>query len=58
VPGTDHTREYVPILAMGHAVRRNAGFLDRSGLVDIAATIAQWLGVNWHGVGRPLEIFS
>lgn len=58
LPGTDHTREYVPVLATGNAVRRNAGFLGRSALADVAATVAQWLEVGWTGVGRPLEIFA
>ena len=58
VPGTDHTREYVPVLATGAAVRRNAGFLGRSALADVAATVAQWLDVDWKGIGRPLEIFA
>jgi phosphopentomutase len=58
LPGTDHTREYVPVLATGAAVRRNAGFLGRSALADVAATVGQWLEVDWKGVGRPLEIFA
>lgn len=58
LPGTDHTREYVPVLATGTSVRRNAGFLGRSALADVAATVGQWLEVDWKGVGRPLEIFA
>jgi phosphopentomutase len=57
LPGTDHTREYVPVLATGASVRRNAGFLGRTALADVAATVAQWLEIDWKGVGRPLEIF-
>lgn len=55
---TDHSREYVPVLAYGKAVRRNAGFLSRMTLADIAATVALWLELPWKGVGRPLEIFA
>jgi phosphopentomutase len=55
---TDHSREYVPVLAYGNGVRRNAGFLSRTTLADVAATIAQWLELPWRGVGRPLEIFA
>jgi len=57
MPGSDHTREYVPVLATGASVRRNAGFLGRSALADVAATVAVWLEIDWKGVGRPLEIF-
>ncbi len=58
VTSTDHTREYVPLLATGRAIRRNAGFHPRSTLADVASTIALWLDVPWHGPGRPLEIFA
>ena len=57
MPGTDHTREYVPVLATGSCVRRNAGVLGRSALADVAATVGVWLEVDWRGIGRPLEIF-
>ncbi len=43
-PGTDHTREYVPILAYRH----NGRVVDlgqRSTLADCGASAAEWLGV-------------
>ncbi|MBP9945585.1 MAG: alkaline phosphatase family protein, partial [Vicinamibacteria bacterium] len=42
---TDHTREYVPLIAAGQRVR--AGALgDRTSFADIAATLAQNFGLN------------
>jgi phosphopentomutase len=47
---TDHTREYVPLLIFGDAIRPiNLG--TRAGFCDIAATIAEWLGVSYSGSG-------
>jgi len=43
-PGTDHTREYVPILAYTPG-GRGGGLGTRATLADIGATIADWLGV-------------
>jgi phosphopentomutase len=48
-PGTDHTREYVPIIAYSKALeaiardRRDVG--TRSGFADIAASMAAWFGM-------------
>ncbi|NRB17209.1 MAG: phosphopentomutase [Rhodobacteraceae bacterium] len=47
-PGTDHTREQVPVLIAG----LGAGPLGAVGYVDIAATIADHLGVVPEGPGR------
>jgi phosphopentomutase len=50
-PGTDHTREHVPILAFGPGVA--AGPIGRrESFADIAATIGEWLGVGPVGPGR------
>ena len=47
---TDHTREYVPLLIFGDAIRPiNLG--TRAGFCDIAATIAEWLDVSYSGSG-------
>ena len=48
-PGTDHTRERVPLLAVGSGTRsrsepRNLGIRD--GFADLGATVAAWLGVE------------
>lgn len=38
-PGTDHTREYVPMLAYGKQIKENVSVGTRSTFADIAATI-------------------
>ena len=48
---TDHTREYVPMIALGQAIKPvNLG--TRSGFCDIAATVAQLLGVSLETPGH------
>jgi phosphopentomutase len=53
-PGTDHTREFVPLLAYsptlaGSGINLSAGI--RHGFTDIAASLADWLGSSWNGAG-------
>lgn len=58
-PGTDHTREFVPMIAYSptfleggkpmSAKKANVGI--RHGFVDIAATLSDWLAVKWDGDG-------
>jgi phosphopentomutase len=43
-PSTDHTREYVPLLAYGPRTSRGAGLGTRSSLADIGATVAANFG--------------
>lgn len=50
-PGTDHTRELVPILAFGPGLPSGPIGL-RDGFADIAATVVQHLGITWSGAGR------
>ena len=40
LPGTDHTREYIPLLAYGAAVKENNNLGIRSSFADIGKTIA------------------
>ncbi len=47
-PGTDHTRERVPVVIAG----AGAGPLGQVGFVDVAASIAAHLGVPAEGSGR------
>lgn len=50
-PGSDHTREHVPILAFGPDL--TAGPIGRRGsFADIAATLGSWLKVGAVGPGR------
>ncbi len=44
-PSTDHSREYVPILATGQGVRRGVDLGTRASLSDIGATIAENFGL-------------
>ncbi len=46
VPGTDHTREYVPLLAYGPGARRNVNLGLRASLSDIGQTVAANFGVS------------
>ena len=48
-PGTDHTWEYVPVMAWCPRFTRTVDLGIRSPLSDLGATAAQWLGVG------PLE---
>ncbi len=47
--GTDHTREYCPVLAVGGPVRPGADLGTRSSLADLGATVAELLDVPWRG---------
>jgi phosphopentomutase len=49
--GTDHSRERVPILLCGRAIRQNCDLGTRSSFADVAATIADFLGVSWCNPG-------
>jgi phosphopentomutase len=53
-PGTDHTRERVPVLISGPGVRP-FNFGGRTSFADIAATLAAHLGVDPPGAGRVIE---
>ena len=48
---TDHTREYVPLLVLGKQIKPvNLG--TRKSFADIAATVAQLLGITLETVGN------
>ncbi len=49
---TDHSREYVPLLARGPDVRRGADLGTRRTFADVGATVAAALGVSWSGPGQ------
>ncbi len=44
-PGTDHTREYVPLLVVGNAVRPGVDLGTRATFADLGATVAELLGL-------------
>lgn len=53
--GTDHTREYVPILLYGKAIPpRYIGVRDT--FADMGATVASLLGASWDGDGTAIDI--
>jgi len=57
VPGTDHTREYVPLLAAGPQVRGGVDLGLRASLSDIGQTVAANFGVSInHGASFLKEL--
>jgi phosphopentomutase len=48
---TDHTREYVPLLVLGKQVK-NVDLGTRGSFADIAATVADLLGVEYDTPGK------
>ncbi len=50
-PGTDHTRERVPVLVVGSRIKASKNLGTRSSFADIAATIADLIGIQWLGYG-------
>ena len=49
-PSTDHARECVPVLALGHRVRA-VSLGQRSTFADLGATVAEWLRIDFRGGG-------
>ncbi len=52
VPGTDHTRERVPILAYHVNMNRPIDLGERGTFADLGATVAEYFGVPTPSVGR------
>lgn len=52
-PSTDHSRELVPILAVGDLVPAGLDLGRRDTFADVAATVARLLGLPPPGVGSP-----
>jgi len=50
-PGTDHSRERVPLLVTGRPAARNINLGTRKTFADVAATIAELLGLPWNRPG-------
>jgi phosphopentomutase len=50
-PSTDHSREYVPVLAMGAGVRPGVDLGTRATFADLGATVAEALAVEGTGQG-------
>ena len=45
-PGTDHTREYAPLIVYGNRARRGVNLGTRQSLADVGQTIAENFGVR------------
>ncbi len=50
--GTDHTREYIPILVLGQGIRPGAAIGTRESFADIAATVSELLGIPATPYGK------
>ncbi len=50
--GTDHTREYIPILNYGKQVKKGVNMGIRNTFADIASTVAEALNVDYKGDGE------
>lgn len=50
--GTDHTREYIPVLVYGEYVMPGTPIGTRSAFSDIGATVAEYLSVPYAAEGR------
>ncbi len=51
-PGTDHSREYVPLVVYGKRVRGGADLGTRKTFADIGATLAENFGLKSTGLGE------
>lgn len=51
-PGTDHTREYTPLLVAGPRVRDAADLGTRASFADLGATVAEMFSVTMPRSGR------
>ena len=54
-PGTDHTREYIPIITWGHTLKYGAEIGIRDSFGDIGATVCELLRVPFKGVGTSFK---
>ena len=50
--GTDHTREYTPCLCYGKTLKKGVDLHTRESFADIAATVAEALGISHTGAGK------
>lgn len=53
-PGTDHTREYVPLLISGHSVKPDTDLGTIRGFGAVAATATQYLGLDYKDFGTSV----
>ena len=51
-PGTDHTREYVPLLVIGQKVKEGVDLKTRKSFADIGQTISEYFGLPSLEIGE------
>lgn len=51
-PSTDHSREHVPMLAWAKNIKSGVDLKTRDSFADIAATVAEYLGVHAPAAGK------
>ena len=51
-PGTDHTREYIPLIVYGKPCKNGVNLGTRGTFADIGATVCDMLGVTYKTVGK------
>ncbi|MBA2660723.1 MAG: phosphopentomutase [Bradymonadaceae bacterium] len=56
--GTDHTREYVPILAYVKGMPAGVALGTRATFADVGATVAAYFGVDWEIGESFLELIA
>ena len=52
--GTDHTREYVPLLMYGASIQSNDNneMVTYNSFADLGATLADYFEISYHGAGE------
>lgn len=53
--GTDHTREYIPVLVYGKNIKENVNLGIRESFADIGATVADLLNVKMPKHGNSFK---
>ena len=53
--GTDHTREYVPLVVYGKPCRSGVNLGIRGSFADVGTTVADLLGVGGTGIGESFK---
>jgi len=53
--GTDHTREYVPVIVYGKNCKKGVNLGIRDSFADVGATVADVLGVKMPKVGKSFK---
>ena len=51
-PGTDHTREYIPLIVYGKSCKNGVNLGTRGTFADIGATVCDMLDVTYKTVGK------